>query len=1225
MSDDTPIDSWEAADIPVTNLGDTIELDSDTCGCKGLKVEQSLRHRSGIYYGTFDISSGEESDCKQSVKDQPLKRSRQKSDVSRSANKYKCEMEPFRWLSKDARRPVIDEAPVFYPTEEEFVDTLGYIASIREKAEKYGICRIIPPSSWSPPCPLKEENFWRCAKFSTRIQEVDKLQNREPMRKKSRNRCHKRRRRRKRLRFGMTRRRNASAASETNDCLGSDTDEKFGFQSGSDYTLETFKKYADEYKRRYFGVKGATESIDFQDDNREKRLEPSVVDIEGEYWRIVEDPTDEIEVLYGADLDTATFGSGFPKASAENKISLDPCVLSGWNLNNLPRLPCSVLSFEKEDISGVLVPWLYVGMCFSSFCWHVEDHHLYSLNYMHFGDPKVWYGVPGNDAVKLEDAMRKHLPDLFEEQPNLLHELVTQLSPSVLKSEGIPVYRAVQNPGEFVLTFPRAYHSGFNCGFNCAEAVNVAPVDWLPRGLCATELYSEQHRKTSLSHDKLLVGVAREAVKEQLELYFLQSSNPRLLRWQKFCGKDGVLTKALKARVIMENKRMESVSSISNVRKMDKDFDLSTERECFLCSYDLHLSAAGCECSPHRYGCLSHAKHVCSCEPSKKILLVRYNLDELNALVVALEGDVGAVKCHRLEDFGLVLPMQLKLLEEPKDSLDKGISEHERPLIEVDAMDADTRVHNQYSDDQVSKALCLEYIEDKTFNLFQEPRRIHNINEPFASGYAHTAEIVISNDEEGNCVNTKSDAVPSDVKSYTVLHNVIGCQGSSSGKANIFPFSRNEDEGHQFCPDLNIGQPTMDSVVKTEDCCVEYTEAVVCAVKEVQNWNPDLSRPECSSNRRVAGVNGYGKARKKMEHGTVRKKKKIRMGSDCGFSKSSSPADLGSSHVSSERFLNKTSCSSDTECFHKLSPELFGVDLQHDLYSSSMPSDSQRSQSMKDNSNHSSAFNQGISKFEKNHLMPKYCVEPLNLGKLKHGKQWCSREAIFPNGFKSRVRFYNVLDPTKLCNYVSEVLDAGRLGPLFKVIVENNPGISFTSASPLQCWEMVRERLNQEIVRQQNLGKNGLPELQTIESMDGLAMFGFLSPSIVHVVEALDPYHRCSEYWESKLGSSYVSERTDVKDKPADVPTTLDIHAGSSGCHQDNRILLGVDLNETEEDATYDNTVEEVKNIARGLFKKASLEELRVMQKILCSESGSSTWRSAYGALLDEILENVHK
>lgn len=43
---------------------------------------------------------------------------------------------------------------------------------------------------------------------------------------------------------------------------------------------------------------------------------------------------------------------------------------------------------------------------------------------MHWGAPKMWYGVPGSDAVKLEAAMRKHLPDLFEEQPDLLHKLV---------------------------------------------------------------------------------------------------------------------------------------------------------------------------------------------------------------------------------------------------------------------------------------------------------------------------------------------------------------------------------------------------------------------------------------------------------------------------------------------------------------------------------------------------------------------------------------------------------------------------------------------------------------------------------------------------------------------------------------------------------------------------------------------------------------------------------
>lgn len=75
-------------------------------------------------------------------------------------------------------------------------------------------------------------------------------------------------------------------------------------------------------------------------------------------------------MLYGADLETGIFGSGFPKMSDQDSSPpVDQYTKSGWNLNNFPRLPGSVLSYENGDISGVLVPWLYIGMCFSSFCW----------------------------------------------------------------------------------------------------------------------------------------------------------------------------------------------------------------------------------------------------------------------------------------------------------------------------------------------------------------------------------------------------------------------------------------------------------------------------------------------------------------------------------------------------------------------------------------------------------------------------------------------------------------------------------------------------------------------------------------------------------------------------------------------------------------------------------------------------------------------------------------
>ena len=68
----------------------------------------------------------------------------------------------------------------------------------------------------------------------------------------------------------------------------------------------------------------------------------------------------------------------------------------------------------------------------------------------------------------------------------------------------------------------------------------------MPHGQIAIELYCDQGRKTSISHDKLLLGAAREAVKAHWELNLLKKNTSDNLRWKDVCGKDGILAKALK-------------------------------------------------------------------------------------------------------------------------------------------------------------------------------------------------------------------------------------------------------------------------------------------------------------------------------------------------------------------------------------------------------------------------------------------------------------------------------------------------------------------------------------------------------------------------------------------------------------------------------------------------------------------------------------------------------
>lgn len=273
----------------------------------------------------------------------------------------------------------------------------------------------------------------------------------------------------------------------------------FGFEEGGIYSLRQFQEKARHFKDTYFEPK-----MQFDPVLNTKRP-VTEDDVEREFWRLVESPNEEVEVEYGADIHSTTHGSGFPTIE---RNPLNPYSTDKWNLNNLPLHDDSLFKYIKSDISGMTVPWLYVGMCFSTFCWHNEDHYGYSANYQHFGATKTWYGIPGADAERFEEAMRQAVPELFESQPDLLFQLVTLLPPDRLKKAGVNVYALDQRAGQFVVTFPQAYHAGFNHGFNFNEAVNFAPDDWEPFGEAGVERLQAFRKQPCFSHDELLITAA---------------------------------------------------------------------------------------------------------------------------------------------------------------------------------------------------------------------------------------------------------------------------------------------------------------------------------------------------------------------------------------------------------------------------------------------------------------------------------------------------------------------------------------------------------------------------------------------------------------------------------------------------------------------------------------------------------------------------------------------
>eukprot|EP01039_Chlorochromonas_danica_P004523 gene4523-4961_t len=463
---------------------------------------------------------------------------------------------------KDTRRVQLDvpDAPVYYPTSEEFKDPIAYIQKIRPEAEPIGLLKIVPPPDWDHTCLVNLDNP---KKFSTRLQPVHTLMQGQ------------------------------------------------GFDDGKMYTLREYQEMADNFfnhwKNTYYDGK-----------------EPTVDMLAKDYWDMVETGTRTATVEYGNDIDSSVYGSGFPSLY-ENGVKKElPGKYSRWNLNSLPVDSSSLLRFLQAPVNGINVPWVYVGMLFATFCWHYEDNNLYSINYSHFGSVKQWYGVPGNQADAFEKVAKDYLMGLFREAPDLLHHMATQIPPSLLISNGINVYKASQEAGTFIITFPRSFHGGFGCGFNVGEAVNFASFDWLPYGGVAEERYRMFAREPIFSHQRLLFTLLHNkdqlSTSEQRQLYKLVIKSLE----GEINSRQYLLSHGVRDLCSSSSKVVLPENNFTIINKKTIDYD--DMRACALCKQICVFTAVGCECNRVQVACAAHYHMLCRCSKEKRFMLGKHLL-----------------------------------------------------------------------------------------------------------------------------------------------------------------------------------------------------------------------------------------------------------------------------------------------------------------------------------------------------------------------------------------------------------------------------------------------------------------------------------------------------------------------------------------------------------------------------------------------------------------------
>jgi hypothetical protein len=468
--------------------------------------------------------------------------------------------------------------------------------------------------------------------------------------------------------------------------------EGISFGDGQDYSAAEYQQIASERTKEWKTSNYPDHDLLSRHSDLVNQADSAAADskcftpenLERDYWDVVETHSKQVDVEYGNDIDTQEFGSGFAQSERGRSIygvknlekmnqpepkfgDEDYYKETRWNLNNIPCAPDSVLRHVRVGINGINVPWMYYGSLFTTFCWHNEDNHLYSINYHHKGAPKQWYGVPGTKeaADGLEKVFKSYLSMKMRDVPDLLHHITTMFSPRLLQNADVPVSNLIQYEGEFVVTFPRAFHGGFSYGPNMGEAVNFATHDWIAYGSDANERYRSFARPAVFSHDRLTFTMANHLVEQnaystcKLLLDELERVVEEELRLRKTLAESGV--RDVSSYITLPKNRLDQLD--------ENSANYDDKRLCHACKHVCFFSAVACECSQSKVSCLRHSHYMCRCPTDRKYFMLWSNEKELTSTLGRVRAHCDALKTQTDEE---ELAKVAKASQEPLPAMAPG-------------------------------------------------------------------------------------------------------------------------------------------------------------------------------------------------------------------------------------------------------------------------------------------------------------------------------------------------------------------------------------------------------------------------------------------------------------------------------------------------------------------------------------------------------------------------